>query len=137
MDEGLDIGLDFMAVIIAMMICIPFLFSTTMFFLTDQFGGFDSHIIDKTALETSSEIIPTARVIDRDDIMLMLAIADEYALSPVTYNINGYSITVNDAYLADKIPYMINAFAAMDASPKKFTLYYGNSGPRYWLVDNQ
>lgn len=137
MDEGVDFSLDLVVVILIIAMLSPFFFKSATFMLNPNFGGFDSKLQEKTAQYTTEELYPTKRVIDRDDIMLMLAVADKYTMSPIKYDINGFIFDVDDIYFNNRISVMVNSFAVMDTAPKKFTLYYGPSGPRKWVIENE
>lgn len=136
MRRAVDYNIDLLVVILVMAITVPFLLGISVKLMRSDFGGFDTQI-EKTAMETTAEIIPVAREIDRNDIMLMLAVADTYVQSPNVYNISGVVITIDTAYLANRTGPLMTAYAAMpDNVAKKMTLYIGPSGPRYWYIQN-
>ena len=137
MDEGADFGFELVTLILALAMSLPFFMSVVAFLLSPDFGGFDSQIMEKTAIVTYGELIPQQRVIDRDDMMLMLAVADKYAMAPLDYTICGYDVAIDDTYFNNRAAYLINAFAAMDVTAKKITLYYGPTGPRKWVIENK
>ena len=73
--------------------------------------------IEKTALETKSEIVPTERVMTTDDIMLMLVVADRNTPLPKKIRLNTFGapteFSIDDNFFANKELMMQNAKAAM------------------------
>lgn len=137
MEEGTDWALELVVVVLILAMMSPFFFKVSTYMLTPTFGGFGSTIAEKTALNTTEEIFPTKRIIDRNDVMLMLAVADKYAMDPIQYDINGFIFNVDDTYFSNRVTILATAFANMDASAKEIVLYYGPGGPRKWVIQNE
>lgn len=109
--------------------------SNTIPLYRGELGGFDVQI-DKTALPTKGEIIPTKRDFTNRDVILMLVIADGYFPEPRTVEINGTTVDIDTAFLQNRTPALIQADAAMpDDSNMTYELYVGPSGKRKWVFN--
>lgn len=137
MNDASDANIDLLIIVLVMAMTAPILFGVCEKLMTGDFGGFNT-LIEKTATSTSAEIIPVKRVITRDDVMLMFAVADAYVQSPNVYDVNGTPIEIDDAFLANRTLDLVTAYSAMpDNDPKKMTLYVGPAGPRFWRIENE
>ena len=67
MDESTDWALELLIAIVVIAMVSPFFFKSATYMLSSDFGGFDTEIVEKTALRTSEELFPNKRIIDRDD----------------------------------------------------------------------
>jgi hypothetical protein len=99
-----------------------------------QLGGFDVQI-EKTALPTSGEIVPIKKSFTKHDAILMLVIADDYFPEPRVVEINGTTINIDSAFIANRTLALMQADAAMTSSNNMdYKLYSGSSGKRKWVL---
>ncbi len=137
MNETED-AFDVVVLIAAIMIFIPVMIYCTLPFLKGDVGGFDA-MVEKTARQTESEIIPVERPLTTEDVILMLVVADRYAPRPGTLRISTsgapLQIELNDAFFANRTTALQNARAKLPVNqPVELELYSGPSGMRYWDV---
>ena len=133
-----DDAFDAIILIMVLAIFTPIMIYCAIPFFKGDVGGFEVQI-EKTALETKSEIVPTERVMTTDDIMLMLVVADRNTPLPQKIRLNTFGapteFTIDDNFLANKVLMLQNAKAAMPSTiPVHLELFTGPSGMRFWDV---
>ncbi|MDX8360768.1 hypothetical protein [Cytobacillus sp. IB215316] len=145
--DGDDI-LDVLVLILVLVAFLPITINQAIPFYKGDLGGFDTQI-EKTALKTESEIVPIARQLTTNDIMLMLVVADEYTPMPKSLHIVSedtggipvmQTININNDFLNSKTGDLINAKSTMneiESNLIKIDLYAGPSGMRYWQVTEE
>lgn len=136
MRRATNMTIDTTVMVLILAMTLPTFVNGWLTLAKGDFGGFNTQI-EKTAMKTRGEIVPATRDINRDDIMLMLAISDMYCQEPKTLRINGNSMALDGGFFQNRTTYLMNAFTYMPTNSKmKFTLYVGSGGPRFWSIDS-
>lgn len=133
-----DDAFDAIILIMVLAIFTPIMIYCAIPFFKGDVGGFGVQI-EKTALETKSEIVPTERDMTTDDVMLMLVVADRNTPLPKKIRLNTFGapteFSIDDNFLENKVLMLQNAKAAMPSTLKvHLELFTGPSGMRFWDV---
>jgi hypothetical protein len=135
---GGDDAFDTIVLMAILMIFTPLLIFLSIPFYKSDLGGFNV-AIEKTALRTTSEVVPIPRDLTTDDAILMLVVADRYTALPKKLEINmgaGVAdVAIDNIFLGDRTVGLQTAAAAMPVrSPMKLNLFVDNTGTRFWQV---
>ncbi|MEQ7052187.1 hypothetical protein ABN764_16150 [Paenibacillaceae sp. P-4] len=139
-----DDALDLMTLIMALAIFTPIMIYCAVPLFQGHVGGFGVQI-EKTALETESEIIPTARVMTTNDVLMMLVVADRYTPEPKKLRLNMMGtpreFAIDDVFLTNKELMLQEARSLLPLStPVQLSLFAGprsdpsGTGMRFWEV---
>lgn len=134
-----DSALDLLVTILAVAIFLPIMMVQFAYFMSDNVGGFNV-VIEKSAMVTETEIVPTKREVTTEDLILMLVVADRYSPSPKTLDINLGNgrevININNEFLGNKTFYLQRVASIIGAmgDPIDIDLFVGPSGPRFWGI---
>lgn len=133
-----DDALDIVTLIAVMAVFVPIMMICAIPFFKGDVGGFGVQI-EKTALETESEIVPMKPEFTTNDVLLMLVIADRYAPEPRAIRLNTYNapmlIPFDDSFFTSRTTHLLEARRVMPNSlPVKLELYVGSQGMRFWEV---
>lgn len=129
----LDDILDQMVMIMAISLFVVILMPHTLKMYHADYGGFGTRI-EKTALKTDKSLTPITMVFNREDILLMLQVTDEYEPAPSRVNIDGYVVELDKTFLQNKIPTLIevNNKLANDGTCYELTVVPGVNEMKEW-----
>lgn len=99
LDDILDQMVTIMTIALFLLIMMPQMIKITK----SDYGGFGTQI-EKTALKTDKSLSPYTRTFKRENIMMMLAVTDEYEPEPKRVNIDGLIVDMNESFLQNRIP---------------------------------
>ena len=133
-----DDAFDIIILIMVLAIFTPIMIYQSIPFLKGDVGGFDV-VIEKSAYQTESEIIPEKRQMTTEDVMLMVAVADPFMPEPRAMRISmtspGMLIPFNDSFFANRMQYLITARTSLPPNqPINAELFSGPSGTRFWNI---
>ncbi|WP_138755931.1 hypothetical protein [Paenibacillus sinopodophylli] len=134
-----DDAFDMIILIMVLAIFTPIMVYCSIPLFKGEVGGFNVQI-EKTALETESEIVPSERKMTTNDVLLMLVVADKFAPEPRNIRLNVWSdtleIPVNEEFLLNRELKLQEAKGAMpDNIDVNMQLYSGPLGMRFWNVN--
>lgn len=139
---GADDMFDTIVLVAVLAILTPIMLFVTSDMFRGNFGGFGVQI-EKTALHTDATIIPVERKKTTEDVMLMLAVADQYEPLPLDFqlsvdNADGPTVRVDTNFLYSRAFGFQTAFAAMTSGGNvKYDLFVGNAGMRKWVITHE
>ncbi|GKX28637.1 hypothetical protein SH1V18_11170 [Vallitalea longa] len=147
-----DDMIDIVTTIVILAIFIPITFKLAQPFYKGELGGFGIQI-EKTALQTQGELLPNKITFTPDDVLLMLAVQDEYFPKPKVIEINdsdrtvGTVINIDDAFFINKGTALKSAFLALPSNKKtnmKIKLHvreykegYKDYNLRKWVINRE
>lgn len=117
LDEVIDQAVMIMVMALFLLITVPVM---SKMYKAD-YGGFGTQI-EKTALKTDKSLAPLTKTFQREDIILTVAVTDEYEPNPRLIKINSDNLVVkvDSAFLGNKIPKLIEVNNAL---PKDGSIY--------------
>ncbi len=149
--NDMDDEFDVLLLIAVLMLFTPMMLYYTIPYFKGEVGGFDVQI-DKTAMESNSEIVPTPRTVTTDDMLYMLLVADKYTPPPgkfrmvdgtelLEYEMNEEFFRNREAYL-EEVRLTIPEYLPVDihlqagaADPEDPDDWSGWSGMQHWQVE--
>lgn len=134
-----DDMIDIVTTVIILAILIPITVSFARPFYEKELGGFGVQI-EKTALKTQGELLPNKKDFNPNDVMLLLAIADEYFPEPKIIEINGTVINIDSVFFTNRIPALQTTYAALPTQKDKnmkLELYVSKDIQRKWVISNE
>lgn len=116
-----DDMIDIVTTIVILAIFIPITFKLAQPFYKGKLGGFGIQI-EKTALKTKGELLPNEITFTPDDVILMLAIQDEYFPEPKVIEIKTHSrstiINIDDAFFINRSSILHSTYSFLPSNKK-------------------
>lgn len=134
-----DDMIDLATTIVILAIFIPIIFKLSQPFYKGELGGFGIQI-EKTALKTQGELLPNKIKFTPDDVVLMLAVQDDYFPEPKIIEIDDTVINIDDEFYINRAIALQKAYLALprDDVNMDIQLYVGkNHNLRKWVINNE
>lgn len=132
---------DILSFAITVVVCFCFTISmqsTVKETYSDYMYGFGGRV-EKSAMRTRAHDYEPEMKITKADVLLSLAIADEYTPKPAVYDVDGVRITVNNSFLKGKVTAMkpIINNGVSEANDYELNLKPGNDEPDSWVFERK
>ncbi|MCD1257377.1 hypothetical protein B5M42_000820 [Paenibacillus athensensis] len=136
-----DDAFDLITLVMVLAVFTPIMVYCAIPFFKGDVGGFDVQI-EKTALNTESEIVPVAPERTVADLLMMMVVADAYTPQPrqlrLDFSGKQMSVALDENFLSDKGSALQTAKSLLPANLNacsRLQLFVGPSGMRFWNAD--
>lgn len=131
-------GLDLVSSLVIIVAFLPFYINSCIHFVKSDFGGFDTQL-EKTAMDTHGEIADVEEHILVEDVLMSIAVADEFEPEPKQFNINGIKIKIDDEFFNNRLKNVRRAQGAFSDwnKEKQIKVVAGEDKLSEWKVVNK